>query len=83
MSIRNPQVVAQNDQNGDFAMIKLKDQPPQQLIFRNQLAIDTNPHLYNFSFSPFISINALEPGCEVFKIGKESNFLAGFMKEGL
>ena len=58
-------------------MIKLKDPSPEHFVFRNQLAIDPNQNLYDFKFSPLISIKALEPGCEVFKIGKESNFTRG------
>ena len=40
VSKHNPQVVAQNNQNGDFAMVKLKDQPPQQFIFRNPASLE-------------------------------------------
>eukprot|EP01036_Dinobryon_divergens_P036045 gene36045-46839_t len=68
-----PQVVAEYDAGGDFAMIKFRDPPPQSFSFRNQLALDPSRENY----SPFIAIEQLEPGCEVFKVGQESNFTSG------
>ncbi len=73
----NPQVVVQYDSEGDFAMVKLKASPPQSFNFRNQLAIEDDLDLYSFSFSPWITIKELEPGCAVYKVGKESNFTCG------
>ena len=51
--------------------------PPQSFSFRNQLALDPSGEKYNFIFSPLIAIEQLEPGCAVFKLGKESNFTGG------
>jgi hypothetical protein len=69
--------VVQYDSEGDFAMVKLKASPPQSFNFRNQLAIEDDLDLYSFSFSPWITIKELEPGCAVYKVGKESNFTCG------
>ena len=79
-SLHTAQVVAQYNDKGDFAMVKLKDHSPKPFFYRNQLAMDPTRISITSHFRPSCLLRHWNQSVKCLKLEWRATLLAGFMR---